>query len=55
MLAQNYIAQQNFEIQKSKILSIKKIDYDNSLASYFSEYIRRELEVLDESLNINIY
>ena len=55
MLNQGYIDKQNFENQKSKILSIKKIDYDNSLASYFSEHIRRELEVLDETLNINIY
>jgi len=55
MLKQEYITPKIFEIENSKELSIKKIDYDNSLASYFSEHIRRELEVLDESLNINIY
>ena len=55
MLNQNYINKENFEYHKTKELSIKKIDYDNSLASYFSEHIRRELEILDETLDINIY
>ena len=40
---------------KNKELPIKNIDFDNSLASYFSEYIRRDLELLDEELDINIY
>ncbi|MBI45628.1 MAG: hypothetical protein CMG66_05650 [Candidatus Marinimicrobia bacterium] len=55
MLSQNYISEKVFAIEKSKSLSIKDIDYDNSLASYFSEHIRREMEVLDETLDINIY
>ena len=55
MLEQNYISQDVFEGTKSKSQPIKKIDYDNSLAPYFSEYIRRELENMDKELGINIY
>ena len=55
MLNQDYISEKVFAVEKSKLLSIKDIDYDNSKASYFSEYIRRELEILDETLDINIY
>ena len=55
MLEQNYISQDVFEGTKSKSLPIKKTDYDNSLAPYFSEYIRRELENMDKELGINIY
>ena len=44
-----------YDLVQVELLSIKDIDYDNSKASYFSEHIRRELEVLDETLDINIY
>ena len=55
MADKNYINRQDFNLFKSKELPIKNIDYDNSLAPYFSEYIRRQLEQVDEELDINIY
>ena len=55
MANNDYINKKDFDISVSKILPKKEIDYDNSLAPYFSEYIRRELEKIDEELNINIY
>ena len=55
MVNNNYINKEAFDIAKSKILPIKDIDYDNSLAPYFSEHIRRQLEEIDEELDINIY
>ena len=55
MANNDYIDKKDFDISVSKILPKKEVDYDNSLAPYFSEYIRRELEKIDEELNINIY
>ena len=50
-----YINRKDFNLFKSKELPVKNIDYDNSLAPYFSEHIRRQLEQIDEELGINIY
>ena len=55
MTDNNYIDREDFDIAISKTLPIKNIDYDNSLAPYFSEHIRRQLEEIDEELDINIY
>ena len=55
MANNNYINKEAFDIARAKILPIKNIDYDNSLAPYFSEHIRRQLEEVDEELDINIY
>ncbi len=55
MLNNGYINESIYSTYRNIELPIKNIDFDNSLASYFSEYIRRELETLDEDLNINIY
>ncbi len=55
MLNNGYISESIHSAYTNIELPIKNIDFDNSLASYFSEYIRRELETLDEELNINIY
>jgi len=50
-----YIEESIYNNNINKELPIKNIDFDNSLASYFSEHIRRDLELLDEELDINIY
>ena len=55
MANNNYIDKQDFDIATSRSIPEKNIDYDNSLAPYFSEYIRRQLEEVDEELDINIY
>jgi penicillin-binding protein 1A len=55
MADNNFLDKDEFDIAMSTLLPIKKTDYDNSLAPYFSEYIRRELEQVDDELNINIY
>jgi len=55
MFNNGYLKEDIFSANISKNLPIKNSDFDNSLASYFSEHIRRELELLDEELDINIY
>ena len=50
-----YLSKEVYDISISKSIPVRNIDYDNSLAPYFSEYIRRELEQIDNDLNINIY
>ena len=55
MFNNGYLEEDIFNINISRKLPEKSIDFDNSLASYFSEHIRRELEILDEELDINIY
>ena len=54
MFNNGYLKEDIFSANISKNLPIKNSDFDNSLASYFSEHIRRELELLDEELDINI-
>ena len=34
---------------------VKQIEKDDGLAPYFTEYIRRKLEKIDEKLDINLY
>ena len=48
-----YLSKEVYDISISKSIPVRNIDYDNSLAPYFSEYIRRELEQIDNDLNIN--
>ena len=38
-----------------KGLPLKQFEKDDSLAPYFAEYIRRQLEKIDEELDINLY
>ena len=55
MLDQGYISnEQHNSAIKNEILTQVSI-YDNSLAPHFSEHIRRKLEKIDDSLNVNIY
>ena len=55
MFNNGYLEENIFNMNISRNLPVKNSDFDNSLASYFSEHIRRELELLDEELDINIY
>ncbi len=55
MSKNNYLTRDQYNSNKIKELPIKNIDYDNSLAPYFSEYIRRQLEDVDNDLGIKIY
>ena len=51
----DYLSKETYDVSIIKKIPSKDVDYDNSLAPYFSEYIRRELEQIDKDLNINIY
>ena len=55
MSKNNYLTREQYNLNRTKELPIKNIDYDNSLAPYFSEYIRRQLEDIDKDLGIKIY
>ncbi|MBC8213617.1 MAG: PBP1A family penicillin-binding protein [Candidatus Marinimicrobia bacterium] len=55
MNRREYISDSEFEIVKSSPLSEKTDTEDLGHAPYFSEYIRRELEKIDEELGINLY
>ena len=55
MLKQGYILDEQFDIAISKGISTQIANYDNSLAPHFSEHIRRQLEKIDDSLNVNLY
>tara|TARA_Y100001970_G_scaffold31323_1_gene38871 strand:- start:3208 stop:5418 length:2211 start_codon:yes stop_codon:yes gene_type:complete len=55
MANNNFLDKDEFDNAMLSVLPVKKTDYDNSLAPYFSEHIRRELEQIDDELNINIY
>ena len=55
MSKNNYLTRDQYNSNKIKELPIKNIDYDNSLAPYFSEHIRRQLEDVDKDLGIKIY
>ena len=55
MKEQNYIEQDTYDYYINKNLTQKKINPDNDLAPYFTEFIRRELEKIDEELEINLY
>ncbi len=51
----NYISTEQYTKGIEKEISIRKYDYDSSPAPHYSEYVRRELEKIDEDLEINIY
>ena len=55
MLNQGYLINEEYEIAIEKDISIQVAKYDNSLAPHFSEHIRRKLEKIDDSLNVNLY
>jgi len=55
MLNYGVILKEEYDIAKDKEMPIKDINYDNSLAPYFSEYIRRQLIDLQDELDVNIY
>ena len=50
-----YITKEEYEEAKSNTIKVQKYDYDSSPAAHYSEYVRRELEKIDEDLGINIY
>jgi len=51
----SYITTEQFQNGLEKSIDIKKFDYDGSPAPHYSEYVRRELEKIDDDLGINIY
>jgi len=55
MLNQGYLLQKEYDFAMNKDISIQVANYDNSLAPHFSEHIRRKLEKIDDSLNVNLY
>ena len=55
MLDQGYITKIEYNRAIEKKLPEKIFDYDNSLAPHFSEYIRRSLEKINDTLDVNIY
>jgi len=55
MLEYKYISEFEYNKAINAPLPTKDINYDNSLAPYFSEYVRRQLIELGDELNINIY
>ena len=55
MKEQNYIEPEIHLYYKNKDLPRKIINTDGGLAPYFTEFIRRELEKIDEELDINLY
>jgi len=55
MKEQNYIEPEIYNYFTNKDLPHKIIDSDSGLAPYFTEFIRRELEKIDEELDINLY
>ncbi len=50
-----YITDQKYAEALAKPLSRKELTEKPGTASYFAEYIRRELEKIDEQLGINLY
>ncbi len=50
-----YITKEEYEKAISNTIQLEKYDYDSSPAVHYSEFIRRELEKIDENLEINIY
>ena len=55
MLEYKYISQSEYNEAINTPLPTKDMNYNNSLAPYFSEYVRRQLMELEDELNINIY
>ena len=55
MYSLNYITNEQYTNGIENEIFIRKYDYDSSPAPHYSEYVRRELEKIDEDLGINIY
>ena len=55
MLDNGYISDTEFNIAISDKMPVKDSNYNNSLAPYFSEYVRRNLKSIENDLDINIY
>ena len=51
----NYINNEQFQVAFDNPIIIRKFDYDGSPAPHYSEYVRRELEKIDDELEIKIY
>ena len=51
----NYINDEEFQVSFHNPIIIRKFDYDGSPAPHYSEYVRRELEKIDDELEIKIY
>jgi penicillin-binding protein 1A len=55
MRDQGYISDAEYTLTSDKELPVRIASEDESIAPYFSEYIRRQLELIDEDLGINLY
>ena len=55
MRDQKFIDRSEYEVNRSKNLESVQGEIKRGAAPYFTEYIRRTLETLDEELEINIY
>ncbi len=55
MKEQGYISDLQYASTIEKPLPVKEFDKSDSFAPYFSEYIRRQLELIDEEMGINLY
>ena len=55
MKEQNYIEEVEYQFVIDRELPVKQIEKDDGTAPYFTEYIRRKLEIIDEDLDINLY
>ena len=55
MNEQNYIEKDEYQLVIERSLPAKQIEKDDGSAPYFTEYIRRKLEIIDEELDINLY
>ena len=55
MNEQNYIEEDEYQLVIERSLPAKQIETDDGSAPYFTEYIRRKLEIIDEELDINLY
>ena len=55
MNEQGYIENDKYQYALLKELPIKKKSDEDGIAPYFTEYVRRKLEKIDEELEINLY
>jgi len=55
MKEQGYIEEDQYLLNSNKILPKKQLEKDAGIAPYFTEYVRRQLETIDEELDINLY
>ena len=55
MKEQDYIEEDQYQLVFQTDLPAKQVEKDGGMAPYFTEYIRRELEKIDEELDINLY